>query len=321
VRATRPNASWVYVTGAPRSGTTAFGTRLAAPDDTTYIHEPFNPLCGTPELGPSDPLPPVGAEELATLDAAVRRLQQLRLETRRERFQHDTTLTYARRRVLGGRTDHSLRLARWTPKRPLVVVKDPVGVFLTRSLVERAGWRAVAIVRDPLGVVASMHRLGWSSAEPARANVESLRRVGMHPDVVDRLDRLLAEVRDGGGVVAHAVRWCAVNLWLRDLADQRVVTLVSYDTFRERPVDEINRVRQLVGFGPVTPEALDRLLERRRLARRVLGPFGSAIGQLDDRVRVPARPLTAGQKRRVLETAEPLAEWLDSIGVPWTSPT
>ena len=40
--------NWIFVTGAPRSGTTFAGMQLSRPLAVDYIHEPFNPVCGLP---------------------------------------------------------------------------------------------------------------------------------------------------------------------------------------------------------------------------------------------------------------------------------
>lgn len=42
--------NWVFVTGLIRSGTTFVGMILSIPKEVDYIHEPFNPQCGIPDL-------------------------------------------------------------------------------------------------------------------------------------------------------------------------------------------------------------------------------------------------------------------------------
>jgi hypothetical protein len=305
--------TWLMVTGAPRSGTTVFGTACAAPTGTVYLHEPFNPMCGSAAFGPLEPMPPRRPEEHECLARVVADIRAFRLQGARQRFVNDTALSYARRRIIGSRTDHSMRVARWSRPPEAVVVKDPVGVFLTEALVCEFGWKAVAIVRSPVAVVSSMTRLGWDSSDAAVRCVEALAATGVAADIAEALAR---SARDSQRAVQHAVRWCAANHWIRHLHSVGLIEVVTFADFRSDPTGAVNVARASCGLRPATVEDLERSRRRERSLERWSGPFGSAIDQLGGN-REAEGFLTDEEVIAVCGLAEPLRDWLVELGERW----
>ncbi|MEO0377751.1 MAG: hypothetical protein AAF329_24760, partial [Cyanobacteria bacterium P01_A01_bin.17] len=68
--------NWIFVTGAPRSGTTFVGQILSTPISVDYIHEPFNPGCGIPGIGASYSYvrPSLDSKEMQRYHALTRRI-------------------------------------------------------------------------------------------------------------------------------------------------------------------------------------------------------------------------------------------------------
>lgn len=146
----------ILLTGMPRSGTTWVGRILAAGGELGYINEPFNLAVspGSFRVPAAHWYAYVTAEtESEFLPALVRGLQ------------FDYPLARELRRCRN-RTDlhHTLKswreFARSRGRRPLV--KEPHAVFSVEWFVERLGSDVVFMVRQPLAVVSSWKRLGWS---------------------------------------------------------------------------------------------------------------------------------------------------------------
>lgn len=156
-------SNWIYVTGAPRSGTTFAGTVLSAPLAVDYLHEPFNPQCGLPDivrrfqyLDPAVPAP-------EPLGDAIRRLFTYDVRFRTGYFRNDTPARRWVKRFIGSRGVVYLRLARLNPFHRAAVIKDPIGCLMTEYLAVRHGVRPVVLIRHPVAFVASVLRLHWSA--------------------------------------------------------------------------------------------------------------------------------------------------------------
>jgi Sulfotransferase domain len=146
----------ILLTGIPRSGTTWVGRILTAGDEVGYLNEPFNLAVSPGSLR-------VPAEHwfaYVTIDNEERFLPALA-----RALDFDYPLARELRRCRN-RTDllHTLRswrgFVRSRGRRPLV--KEPHAVFSTEWFAHRLGSDVVVMVRQPLAVVSSWKRLGWS---------------------------------------------------------------------------------------------------------------------------------------------------------------
>jgi Sulfotransferase family len=146
----------ILLTGMPRSGTTWVGRILAAGGEVGYINEPFN-LAISPG---SFRVPAAHWYAYVTTETEAEFLPALA-----RGLQFDYPLARELRRCRN-RTDlhHTFRswreFARSRGRRPLV--KEPHAVFSVEWFVERLGSDVVFMVRQPLAVVSSWKRLGWS---------------------------------------------------------------------------------------------------------------------------------------------------------------
>jgi len=146
----------ILLTGMPRSGTTWVGRVLAAGGEVGYINEPFN-LADSPG---SFRVPAPHWYAYLTTETESEFLPAL---ARGLRFDYPLARELSRCR---NRTDlhHTLRswraFARSRGRRPLV--KEPHAVFSVEWFVERLGSDVAFMVRQPLAVVSSWKRLGWS---------------------------------------------------------------------------------------------------------------------------------------------------------------
>jgi hypothetical protein len=140
----------------PRSGTTWVGRILTAGGEVGYLSEPFNlavspgwfrvPAAHWYAYITSE----TEAEFLPTLARGLQFDYPLARELRRCRNRTDLYNTFTSWRAF----------ARGRGRRPLV--KEPHAVFSAEWFVERLGSDVVFMVRQPLAVVSSWKRLGWS---------------------------------------------------------------------------------------------------------------------------------------------------------------
>lgn len=134
----------ILVTGAHRSGTTWFGSMLAA-SGIWHVHEPTAPYQALwPEWYTYAPAERSNAR-LNTLIAEV--------------------LVGLHRRALNMRwAQHPMMPLRWLPQ-PVhrVLIKDPIASLASESLARAFGMQVLVLFRHPCAFVESVTRLGWPS--------------------------------------------------------------------------------------------------------------------------------------------------------------
>jgi hypothetical protein len=146
----------ILVTGMPRSGTTWVGRILVASGEVGYINEPFNLA-----ISPGSFRVPVDHWYAYVTTENEHRI----LPALASALAFDYPLARELRRCRN-RTDihHTLRswreFARGRGRRPLI--KEPHAVFSAEWFARRLGSDIVFLVREPLAVVSSWKRLGWS---------------------------------------------------------------------------------------------------------------------------------------------------------------
>ena len=166
VGARTERGSGIFTTGAPRSGTTVLGRCLAALSPVVYTWEPFNSVyrSGLPDYYPAldnnSLLPKRRFYHRVVSDALKGRMIRARVEVKE-------------RDGIGVRVGKFIGLNRaqvdywrsWLdkrrhPQRPMLI-KDPIGVFLSGFLVEEFDVPVVATIRHPCAVALSRRELGW----------------------------------------------------------------------------------------------------------------------------------------------------------------
>ncbi|GII88811.1 hypothetical protein Ssi03_68010 [Sphaerisporangium siamense] len=152
----------ILVTGLPRSGTSWAGKMLAASGEAVYVNEPLNPL-----------RPP--GRSPGVLDATVsHRFQYICADGEEpwlRAFSGTVGLRYGYAAELrrNRRPGDLARLVRnassFTAGRMLghrALLDDPFALFSAGWFAERLDCRVVLLVRDPVSLVASWRRLGWT---------------------------------------------------------------------------------------------------------------------------------------------------------------
>jgi hypothetical protein len=240
----------ILLTGIPRSGTTWVGRILMAGRDVGYLNEPFN-LAVSPG---SFRVPADHWFAYVTTDNEDRFLPAL---ARGLEFDYPLARELSRCR---NRTDllHTLRswrdFVRSRGRRPLV--KEPHAVFSTEWFAQRLRSDVVVMVRQPLAVVSSWKRLGWSFDFANLLDQPALMR--------DWLGPFEAEMR-----AAVSVEWSLVErvalLWkiiYSVVLDKRfpIVHLVRHEDLSADPAGGYARLFELLDlpFTPAVAEAVAR---------------------------------------------------------------
>lgn len=203
---------WIFVTGAPRSGTSFVGSILSWPLSVDLIFEPTDPIVG--------------------MRGIDRRYIYLRPHSDEDRYARllarifdydiayrspppadgDNWATRARKLILGPRGAFHLRLAKLNPFHRCAVVKDPDGCLLTEYLYTKYQVRPVICVRHPTAFVASYLHHGFPWDLPELAGQPALIE-----DYFDS-DASIFEVDPEDRVAGAAVLWLALY---RVLLEQR----------------------------------------------------------------------------------------------------
>lgn len=211
---------WIFVTGAPRSGTSFVGSILSWPWSVDQIFEPTDPVVG-----------------MAGID---RRYIYLRPHARDDRYARllncifeydiayrcpppapgDSWITRGRKRLLGPRGAFHLRLARLNPFHECAVIKDPDGCLLTEYLAVNYGVRPVICVRHPTAFVASYLHHGFPWDLPELAGQPALIEDYFHGDAS------MFDVDPDDRVAGAAVLWLALNRVLLEQRDRHPDWLV-----------------------------------------------------------------------------------------------
>lgn len=155
--------NWIYVTGIGRSGTTFVGKVLSLPLSVDYIHEPFNPECGLPDINRWDTYlrPSLPTPEEQALHEKVKAIFSYDFTLRTLVPEQDSPLQQTIKRMVGSRGPVALRLARLNPFHTAAVLKAPIGLFLTEYMYVHFQVKPVILVKHPVSVIASLQRVGW----------------------------------------------------------------------------------------------------------------------------------------------------------------
>lgn len=265
-RETRP----ILVTGMPRSGTTWVGRILTASGDVGYINEPLN-LSASPGSVrvPVDHWYAYLTEEnartaLPALTAALEFKYPLGRELRRCR----------------NRTDFHHTLKSWRDcvrsrgGRPLV--KEPHAIFSAAWFASALGSEIVVLVRDPVAVVSSWKRLGWSFDFTNLLEQPALMRDWLRPFESE----MSAALSPSWGLVERvALLWRVIY---SVVADDRFppARVVAHEDLSRDPVARFGELYQVLGltFTPSVAESVAASSSSRNPAETTLErPHETAI--------------------------------------------
>ncbi|HEY9825916.1 MAG TPA: sulfotransferase [Stenomitos sp.] len=153
--------NWVYVTGAPRSGTTFVGKILSLPLQVDYIHEPFNPACGIPEINQRYLYVRAAGEKSQTFKRITQKIFDYNFTLRTGYYKNDKPLQAFVKKFIGSRGPFYLRVAKLNPFHETAIIKDPIGCLLTEFITQNFQINPLILVRHPIAFAASAMRLNW----------------------------------------------------------------------------------------------------------------------------------------------------------------
>lgn len=238
----RVSMPWLFVTGAPRSGTTFLAEILRSAPGACYVHEPFNPSCSVGGLRDryvhlTDDDPRAGRYS----EVVSRILSLDRLEFRRRTWDGDSALRRMTKIIVGGRGAFHYRLARYHPFPRVGILKDPTAAFMTPFL-EDLDFQTLVVIRHPASWVASFLRTGWSP------ELELLRRQDSLMDTLPADDRaLLTTSLDR--LEQIAVFWRVVYGFLTRSDETRNRIVVVHETVSSDPLTQFENLFEKLGVG------------------------------------------------------------------------
>jgi Sulfotransferase family len=234
---------WIFVTGAPRSGTSFVGSILSSPLMVDQIFEPTDPIVGMPGIDRRYIYLRPHSED-GKYASLLARIFDYDLAYRSPPpAPGDNWITRGRKRILGPRGAFHLRLAKLNPFHRCAVIKDPDGCLLTEYLHAKYRVRPVICVRHPTAFVASYvhHDFPWDLPELA----------GQPALIEDYFggDASMFDVDPNDRVAGAAVLWLALN---RVLLEQRARhpdwLVVVHEELCQAPVATFRRLFDQLGL-------------------------------------------------------------------------
>jgi hypothetical protein len=196
---------WIFVTGAPRSGTSFVGNILSWPLSVDQIFEPTDPVVGMPGIDRRYIYLRPHAHEDDHAQLLARIFDYDIAYRSPPPVPEDNWITRGRKRLLGPRGAFHLRLAKLNPFHKCAVIKDPDGCLLTEYLAMKHGVRPVICLRHPTAFVASYIHHGFPWDLPDLAGQPAL--------IEDYFggDASIFDLGPSDRVAGAAVLWLALN--------------------------------------------------------------------------------------------------------------
>jgi len=221
-----PAGRTIFLSGAPRSGTTWLAKMLAA-SGIWYVHEPFSPKKGRWDRS-------FQFREAIKPDPKV---DDFFAEVLRGGFRRALKVPYA---------DQALMPVRWIPtpaKRMLI--KDPLACLLTQYLTTRFDLQSLLLFRHPAGYVSSVHRLGWPRGAFLRHFLNDARLMDLH---LAPYQHLLKRYADEDSVESAAVLHGALNKTLWDFVEAGVGKPVLFESVCRDPIAQLESLFSALGL-------------------------------------------------------------------------
>ncbi|MCA9263248.1 MAG: sulfotransferase [Planctomycetales bacterium] len=299
--------NWAYVTGAPRSGTTFVGKVLSTPLSVDYIHEPFNPDCGMPGVTQRFLYTRMGCENEPEVRSWVEQLKSYRFRLKTAMYPRDNFRKRLIKRVIGSRGPFYLRLAKLNPFHKAAVVKDPIGCLLTDYLLSEHGFRGLALIRHPIGFIASTRRLGWKFDEMLEVlgRDEALRR-----DYFSNGTPLVRAPADDELAKAAAV-WRILNhVLMSQAAGNPSLKLLRHEDVSASPAEEFRSIFDHLAI-PWTDRVARQIATMTADGNRVEAAAGKVQDFYRDSRQIfdqRLRSVDVADRRRVFEITRDIAE-------------
>lgn len=222
-----PSGRPVFITGAPRSGTTWAASMLATPG-TWHLHEPFNPNKG------------IWPREFDYVPAGSSRVDVDRMIERIRKGGH-------RRALHIPRTAHPMMPLRWMPVRyNRLLIKDPLACMMAEYISENLNARTLVLFRHPAGFVHSIRRLGWPTARYVR---QFLWEASLMNDVLGPYAGTMEQhARKESALSAAVLHACIYKvLWLATERNPDIHR-VRFEDLAENPMAEFRTIHCRLGL-------------------------------------------------------------------------
>lgn len=240
-----PGSSPLLVTGLPRSGTSWAGKMLEASGDAVYINEPLNPRHppgrspGVLDAEVTHAFQYICADNGAGWSRPFADTAALRYHPRRELGRNRGAYDLARMVKYGT----AFAAGRLRGRRALL--DDPYAVLSAAWFARELGCRAAVLVRDPVAVVASWRRLGWTAPLDQLLDQPLLVR--------DLPDRLAADLRALSGshdhIAAISLLWRLTYTLIDELRAQiPAIRVFRYEDLVTDPLDAFPAVYAHLGL-------------------------------------------------------------------------
>lgn len=219
----------LFVSGAPRSGTTWFGKMLSC-GGLWCLHEPFNPRNGYW----SDWHTCIRGEQDALSGAALHLLDQC--------VEGDVRRCLVNPPILGKCSPWGLLPA---PKRRRVLIKDPVINLSARWLAESRNLQGLILFRHPAACAVSLMRLKWPFV--------GLFDRFMREDVLELLPRSFPSLVERYGnqenlASAFLLYAAFISVQWRECEESSVLKPLFFETFANNPLDEFKALFSDLGL-------------------------------------------------------------------------
>ncbi|PIW45394.1 MAG: hypothetical protein COW18_11690 [Zetaproteobacteria bacterium CG12_big_fil_rev_8_21_14_0_65_54_13] len=224
-----PSGKPILVTGTHRSGTTWFGSMLAA-SGIWHVHEPFAPYKGLWHEWFS----------YAKAEGSSPEIDRLMRELLAGRHKEALQMPWV---------DHALMPLRLLPQ-PVhrVLIKDPIACLMSEYLTRHFDMETFVLFRHPAAFVESVNRLGW----PQCGGIDSfLANEEIMGDFLHPFRELMESVSsDGEGVRSAAVMHGCLNRVLWDFV-QRNDAMHSYlfEDLCELPMETFQQIFGVAGLS------------------------------------------------------------------------
>ncbi|MEP0201390.1 MAG: sulfotransferase [Halioglobus sp.] len=219
----------VFVTGAPRSGTSWLGEILAKCARAKYVYEPFN-AHWNPKLNKH-----LLHFQYASSSTAV---SEDVAEVAARAFEGKQSANQVMRAIYRGY---------WNTlgsSKSLVLVKDPTAVLMTDWISHRTHADVLIIVRHPCGFASSISALDWN------LNVDHLRvQENLMQDFLGPYEDLLIRARNDPWLTLGAY-WSAIHVVLfEQLQTNRDWQVCKYEEMCRDPLGQFSIISEKLGFN------------------------------------------------------------------------
>jgi Sulfotransferase family len=226
---------------------------LEASGAVTYVNEPLNPehppghSPGVLARSPDHQFQYICADNEAEWLPAFQKTVALRYgvvaELRRNRAPYD----------LARMTKYATAFGAGRMRQRRAMIDDPFALFSTRWLVERLGARALVLVRDPVAVVGSYRRFGWTyRPEELAAQILLVRDLDPPPT------ELLALAGSDDHVAKLAHLWRVAYTAIDKIRDVDGVVIRRYEDLVREPLEGFRDLYDAFGL-PWTDKAQQRI--------------------------------------------------------------